>query len=59
VARTAFQIPDDYELGAAGAIGYTGDPETLPEQFRQAELAPRTRKPLEELIYAGLPATDL
>jgi nitroreductase len=59
VARAAFQIPDDYELGAVAAIGYAGDPETLPEQFRQAELASRTRKPLEELIYAGLPATDL
>lgn len=59
VARTAFQIPDDYELGAAGAIGYAGDPETLPEKYRQSELAPRTRKPLAELIYAGLSAPDL
>jgi hypothetical protein len=25
----------------------------LPEKFRQAELAPRTRKPLAELICAG------
>lgn len=59
VARTAFQIPDDFELGAVAAIGYAGDPESLPENFRQGELAPRTRKPLAELIYTGPTATDL
>jgi nitroreductase len=58
-ARTAFQIPDDYELGAVAAIGFAGDPEALSESFRKGELAPRTRKPLSELIYAGLPATEL
>ena len=52
-ARTAFQIPDDYELGTAIAVGYAGDPSTLPERFRQAELAPRSRKPLAELVYSG------
>ena len=52
-ARTAFQIPDDYELGAVAAIGYAGDPGTLPERFKQAELAPRSRKPLADLVYAG------
>jgi nitroreductase len=58
-ARTAFHIPDDYELGAVAAIGYAGDPETLPENFRQAELTPRTRKPLAELVYAGQAAVAL
>jgi nitroreductase len=59
VAREAFQIPGDYELGTVVAVGYTGDPETLPEKFRQAELAPRTRKPLAELVYAGQTAVVL
>src|ERR1035437_6722051 len=45
-ARAAFQIPDDYELGAVAAISYAGDPEDLPEKLRQMELAPRARKPL-------------
>lgn len=55
-ARSAFQIPDDYELGAAVALGYAGDAATLPENFQQAELAPRSRKLLAELVYSGLPA---
>jgi nitroreductase len=59
VARTAFQIPDDYDLGAIAAIGYPGDPATLPEKFRQADLAPRARKPLAELVYAGQAAVAL
>jgi nitroreductase len=58
-ARDAFQIPSDYEFGAAIAVGYAGDPETLPEKFRLAEVAPRTRKPLAELIYAGQTAVAL
>lgn len=58
-ARAAFEIPEDYELGAAVAIGYAGDPSTLPEKFQQAELAPRSRKPLADLIYAGQPALGL
>jgi nitroreductase len=58
-ARDAFQIPSDYELGAAVAVGYPGDPGTLPEKFRLAELEPRTRKPLAELVYAGQSAVAL
>ena len=59
VARTAFEIPDDYELGAVAAIGYAGDPASLPEKLREGELAPRSRRPLSEIIYAGLPLADL
>ena len=58
-ARTAFEIPEEYELGAAVAIGYAGEPSTLPDRFQQAELAPRSRKPLADLVYAGLPAAGL
>ena len=54
-ARAAFEIPEDYELGAAVALGYAGEPGSLPERFQQAELAPRSRKPLSDLVYAGLP----
>ena len=54
-ARAAFEIPEEYELGAAVALGYAGEPGRLPERFQQAELAPRSRKPLSDLVYAGLP----
>ena len=53
-ARTVLKIPHDYELGAAVALGYPGPAEMVPEAFRAAELAPRTRKPLSEVAH---PAT--
>ena len=50
-ARSIFGIPPDYEPAAAVAIGYFGDPEALPPGFREAELAPRERKPLSEFVF--------
>jgi nitroreductase len=52
-AREIFGIPEGYEVVAAVAIGYPADASTLPEGLRERELAPRTRKPLEELIFTG------
>jgi nitroreductase len=56
--REAFAIPSDYEIGAVTAVGYRGDPATLPGQVRERELEPRTRKPVEEIALAewGQPA---
>ena len=51
-ARVAFAIPDDFEPAAAVAIGHLGDAHTLAAQFRDAELAPRQRKPLDEIVYS-------
>jgi len=51
--RATYGIPDDYELGAAVAIGYLGDPSTLNEKNMKSELAPRTRKPLGQLVFEG------
>jgi nitroreductase len=42
-ARTEFGVPDDFEAGAAFAIGYLDGPDTPP--------APRTRKPLKEFLF--------
>ena len=50
-ARVAYSVPEDHELGAAVAIGYLGDPATLPENFQKAELAARSRKPLSEIVF--------
>jgi nitroreductase len=52
-ARIDYAIPDDYELGAAVAIGYLGDPDTLHEKARKMELATRSRKPLNEIVFEG------
>ena len=52
-ARQTFAIPADWEPVAAMAIGYPGNPESLPEKLRERELAPRARKPLREFVMAG------
>ena len=52
-ARTAFHIPADYELVSVFTIGYPGNVEALPEALQQRELAPRTRKPLGEIMFEG------
>lgn len=51
-ARANFAIPEDFEVGAAWALGYLGEPEALPEAYREMEMAARTRKPLEEFVFA-------
>jgi nitroreductase len=52
-AREVFAIPSDWEPVAAMAIGYPGDPQSLPDKLRERELAPRTRKPVSEFVMAG------
>lgn len=50
-ARSQFSIPSGYEPVAMIAIGYLGDPQSLPEALKDRELAPRTRKPLTEFVF--------
>jgi nitroreductase len=50
--RASFAIPSDYELGAVTAIGYFGDPSSLPEHLHKQEVSPRQRKPLEEFVFS-------
>ena len=52
-ARQTFAIPPDWEPVAAIAIGYPGNPESLPDKLRERELAPRTRKPVSEFVMTG------
>jgi hypothetical protein len=35
------------------AIGYPGDPKSLPQPYKDRELAPRERKPLSEFVMTG------
>jgi nitroreductase len=48
--REAFGIGDEYKVMVAIAIGYEGDISTLDERKQQTSLAPRVRKPLEEIV---------
>ena len=49
--REAFEIPEGYEPWVALAMGYKGTLKDLPEQFRNAELAPRFRNTVESWAY--------
>jgi nitroreductase len=49
--RTHFTLPAEYTEGAIWALGYLGDPGTLPEYMQNMELALRTRKSLSELVF--------
>jgi nitroreductase len=51
--RDTYHIPPDHEPMAAIAIGYPGDPSTLPDKLRERETAPRTRRPTSDFVYSG------
>lgn len=52
-ARTEFAIPQSHEPLTMIAIGYYGQPERLPEHYRDRERSERLRKPLEAFAFAG------
>lgn len=50
-AREYFGIPTGHDPVAMIALGYRGDPETLPEKLRERERAPRTRKTVAQFVF--------
>jgi nitroreductase len=52
-ARERFGIPEGFSAVTALAIGRSGDPDSLPEEMREGERAPRERLPLDELVFTG------
>jgi nitroreductase len=54
-ARREFNVPDGFTILAMIAIGhpYRGRLEDLDEKLRAKELAPRARKPIGEIAFAG------
>jgi nitroreductase len=52
-ARQVFGIPAAWDAIAAVAIGYAGDPDSLPQPLKDREMAPRTRKPIAEFVMSG------
>lgn len=52
--RTACAVPAPFEPAVLMAVGYPGDPDSLTyEKHRQAELAPRSRRPIGEFVFGG------
>lgn len=52
-ARERFGIPEGFRALTGIAIGRPGDSAALPDDMRESELAPRSRKALSELVFAG------
>ena len=52
-ARADLKIPSGYEPVAMIAVGYPGDPASLPDRLRERELQPRSRQPISEWTFSG------
>ena len=49
--RQVYGLPENYEAVAGWAIGYGGEPDALEGKLKEAEEAPRARKPLAEFVF--------
>jgi len=53
-ARREFGIPEAYAIGSVMALGYQDEPAALSnEELISRETAPRTRKPLSEMVFSA------
>ena len=53
MSRELFDIPESAGVLTVIAVGYIGNPETLPENLKHREVQDRTRKELSEIIFSG------
>ena len=52
-ARAVLGLPEDHEAVSMVAVGYPGDPAALPEALAERERAPRTRRPLDTIVFGA------
>jgi len=53
-ARETLGIPEGYAFGSVMALGYQGEPASLTNENQlTSEVAPRTRKPLSEIVLSA------
>jgi nitroreductase len=52
-ARELYQVPEGVRPLTGLAVGYAGDPASLPEAIRSRDAARRPRKPLREFVFAA------
>ncbi|TKS60616.1 MAG: nitroreductase [Nitrospira sp.] len=53
-ARAEFKIPPAYDPVAMIALGYPGDPTTLPDNLRNRELKLREREAVAKFVFSGI-----
>ena len=51
--KEIYGVPATFEPVAAITIGYGGKVDDLPEAFRESELGPRSRKPIQSFVFQG------
>ena len=61
LARQACAVPAGFDPVTVTAIGHADEPDSLPDELRTRELAPRQRRPYHEVVFLGAwghPAPD-
>ena len=53
LAKENFGLPDNHDPFTMLAVGYQVDMKLIPKEVLETELAPRSRKPLNEVVFAG------
>ncbi len=52
--RQTFGVPDGFEPVTAGAVGYWGNLDRLPDELKQREQRRRERKPFSEFVFTEI-----
>jgi len=58
-ARETLAIPAGFDPVAMFALGYPGDPDSLPPDLAKSERSPRERKPLKDIAFGPKWSTPL
>ena len=53
IITKTYGLPEGFEPVCGVAIGYPGEAESLSDDLKEKELAPRERKPLSEIVFSG------
>ncbi len=52
-AADLFEIPEDFSVATAIAVGYIGNPEILPDNLKKMEITARERRQSIESVFTG------
>jgi len=52
-ARELYEISDEFEPFTMFAIGYRGNPQSLPDKLAEQEMSSRSRKKLDDILFDG------